>query len=64
MNKFLSIFCLTLFISASLAKKSTTEQAAQTAAELKDKVVETVRCVYFCLHFTQCMSDILGKRCS
>lgn len=43
MNKFLSIFCLTLFLSATLAKKSATEQAAETAAELKDKVVEKVR---------------------
>jgi hypothetical protein len=43
MNKFLSIICLTLFISACLAKKSATEQAAETAAELKDKVVEKVR---------------------
>ena len=42
MNKFLSILCLTLFLSATLAKKSATEQAAETAAELKDKVVEKV----------------------
>jgi hypothetical protein len=50
MNKFLSILCLTLFISASLAKKSATEQAVDTAAELKDKVVEKV-CffIYFSL---------------
>ncbi len=51
MNKFLSIFCLALFISASLAKKSATEQAADAAAELKDKVVEKVCYVYFLLTF-------------
>jgi hypothetical protein len=64
MNKFLSIFCIALFISTSLAKKSATEQAADTAAELKDKVVEKVYCVYFCLHSTQCTFHFLGKRCS
>jgi cytochrome c5 len=42
MNKFLSIICLALFISASLAKKSTTDKAVDAAADLKDKVVETV----------------------
>jgi NAD(P)H-dependent FMN reductase len=47
MNKFLSILCLTLFISGSLAKKSATEQAADAAAELKDKVVEKVYLAYF-----------------
>jgi hypothetical protein len=44
MNKFFSIICLFLFISASLAKKSTTEQAIDAATDLKDKVVETVCC--------------------
>ena len=48
MNKFISIFCLILFISASLAKQSTTDRAADAAAEIKDKVVETV------LHFVYC----------
>lgn len=55
MNKFLSILCLALFISASLAKKSATEQAADAAAELKDKVVEKVCCVVFYLHSIDCM---------
>jgi hypothetical protein len=51
MNKLLSIFCLALFVSASLAKKSTTEQAAEVAGQLKDKVVETVRYVHFLFTF-------------
>ena len=54
MNKFLSIFCFVLLISTSIAKKSTTEQAAQAASELKDKVVETVRLsiyLFIYLHF-------------
>ena len=43
MNKIISILCLILFVSASLAKqKSATEQAVDAAAELKDKVVGTV----------------------
>jgi hypothetical protein len=50
MNKFLSIICLTLFISAALAKKSATEQAAEAATELKDKVVEKVRNIFLCIY--------------
>jgi hypothetical protein len=47
MKKFFSIICLVLFISVTLAKKSTTQQAVDAATDLKDKIVETVRCIYF-----------------
>ena len=42
MNRFLSLICIALFISATFAKKSATEQAVDAAADLKDKVVEKV----------------------
>ena len=42
MKTFLSLVCFALFISASLAKKSNTEKAVDAAADLKEKVVETV----------------------
>ena len=42
MNKIFFIVCLAVFIAASSAKKSATEQAAETAGQMKDKVVETV----------------------
>jgi hypothetical protein len=51
MYKILSIIYLTLLISASLAKQKTaTEQAADAAANLKDKVVETVCWISFSFH--------------
>ncbi|CAF4143136.1 unnamed protein product [Rotaria sp. Silwood2] len=43
MYKFLSIICVALFLSATVAEKSKTEQAAETAAQIKDKIVETVK---------------------
>ena len=42
MNKIFYIVCLAVFIAASSAKKSATEQAAETVGQMKDKVVETV----------------------
>ena len=42
MNKIFVLTCLAVFIAASSAKKSATEQAAETASQMKDKVVETV----------------------
>lgn len=50
MNKFITIFCFILLISASLAKQATKNRAADTAAEIKDKVVETV-CYILCIVF-------------
>ena len=65
MNKLLAILCLTLFISASLAKKSATDQAAETAAQLKDKVVEKVCFVFSKTNIAlKFIFDLLGKRCS
>lgn len=46
MFKFLSILCFALLVSASLAKKSTADKAVDTANEIKDKVVETVRLLH------------------
>ena len=42
MKILLSLVCIVLISSSVLAKKSAKEQAANTAANLKDKVVETV----------------------
>lgn len=60
MNKFLTILCLTLFISASLAKKSASEQAAEAAAELKDKVVEKVGLIDFYSYYFHSICFLLG----